>query len=258
VWTARVGLRALDEIARAGPDDRFLEHARARAREGNSDWQFMLGYLALHREDPSLQEARQWLERAAAAGHADAIYALAIAGVSDRTGHLRFAVPASPEGWATVRCAAEAGSLDAQRMLACALAGGEEGLQQDPVAARAWHERAAERGVRLSQYDAGMMWLDGEGGPIGTEKGLRWLELAANGPAADLGTLWARTALANLYETGHLGVPRNGRAANHYRGEAAVATEAFEDGKRRERDRAPPLACTRLIGRWAGRAGRAG
>ena len=123
--------------------------------------------------------------------------------------------------------AAAAGAAEAQRTLACCLAVGAPGFEKDAAAARAWHTGAAQQKLRESQYDVGMMWLDGEGGPASSEQGIAWLSMGAEGPLADAGTWSCAKALAGIYRDGSFGVRKNGSRAEHYKALADAADRYF-------------------------------
>jgi hypothetical protein len=228
MWRPRIGLTALDAIANRGPSQSFLSGLRAAADAGDVDRQLMLGSVLSHQDTPNWTEASRWLERAARVDHADAVYALAVTHADRVTGRLHWGPPSTDGGRALLARAAELGSADAQRTLACCLAVGSPGFEKDAVAARAWHTRAAEQDVRESQYDVGMMWLDGEGGPQNTEQGLAWLTLGADGPLADAGSGSCAKAVASIYRDGSYGVRKNGSRATDYGNRGAASDEYLE------------------------------
>jgi hypothetical protein len=223
MWQPRIGLSALGAIANHGASAVFLAGLRKAAAAADADRQFMLGYVLSHQDVPEWAEAERWLELAARAEHADALFALAITRADAATGRLRWGSPATESGRAFLMRAAEAGSADAQRTLACCLAVGDPGFEKNAVAARAWHTRAAEQDLRESQYDVGMMWLDGEGGPENREQGLAWLTLGADGPVTDAGTRSCANALAGIYRDGSFGVRKNGSREERYKMRTAAA-----------------------------------
>jgi hypothetical protein len=227
MWHPRIGVSALGAIADHGPSASFLARLRANAEAGDAHWQFMLGYVLSHQDVPDWTEAARWLELAAGAEHADALFALAITHADAATGRLSWSPPSTESGRALLARAANAGSADAQRTLACCLAVGAPGFKKSAAEARAWHTRAAEQNLRESQCDVGLMWLDGEGGPASSEQGLAWLTFGADGPLADGGTWSCAKALAGIYRDGSFGVRKNGSRAEHYTERAAEADSYF-------------------------------
>ena len=87
--------------------------------------------------------------------------------------------PQDAEHAAWLRRAAELGSVDAQRDLGCAYAtGGHGDIPADLVLARFWYGRAAKAGHADAQYNFGSMLLEGEGGPLEPDEGMKWIRRA--------------------------------------------------------------------------------
>jgi TPR repeat protein len=118
-------------------------------------------------------ESIGWLERAAAHGHPQATYELALYRGEDSW--------PPPEGTATAALllrAAELGCADAQYDLGTMFATGVWESSVGPAQARAWYRKAAEQGLAPAQSNLAAMLLDG-GAPSDENEGLRWLQAAA-------------------------------------------------------------------------------
>ncbi len=70
--------------------------------------------------------------------------------------------------------------------------GGDGGTQDRSMAAM-WFRKAAERGVKDSQFNLGILYERGDGVPINPSEAYKWLSIAAN--AGDKG---AKTEVAKL------------------------------------------------------------
>ncbi len=93
--------------------------------------------------------------------------------------------------------AAESGDLEAQHNVGACYATGDWDGPKDEAEAIKWYSRAAEAGHTLSQYDLGFMLILGEGADRDLEKGLWWIEQAAeNGEAC------AARLLSDIYQKG--------------------------------------------------------
>jgi hypothetical protein len=121
--------------------------------------------------------ACEWLRRAAAQDHAEALYELSQIDDAEPRAHSRS--PINDTMRARLRRAAELGSPRAQHDLAVLLATGHGGVSKDATEARAWEGRAARAGHLLAQVGFGQECLRGEGGPTDPAEGLSWLEKAA-------------------------------------------------------------------------------
>lgn len=90
--------------------------------------------------------------------------------------------------------AAEAGNASAQAQVGNAYAEGE-GVEKDPVLARAWHLKAAEQGLANSQVVIGYYYAHGIGGAQNDREAVQWYRkaAAANQPMAlnNLGAMYA-------------------------------------------------------------------
>ena len=96
---------------------------------------------------------------------------------------------------AIYRTQAETGSAVAQNNLGVLLLRGQ-GVEEDPVEARKWFERAAAQGLPGALYNMGMLHLRGYGTPVDRVVAADWLQQAAEkgDPEAQfyLGTLYFR------------------------------------------------------------------
>lgn len=97
--------------------------------------------------------------------------------------------------------AAELGSVEAQRDLPVCFAVGSSLLPQDWAQARDWYKRAADNGNQDAQVTVGSMMIQGDGGPVEVDEGVRFLESVARGGDADC----AGSAASQLwrYYSGH-------------------------------------------------------
>ena len=93
--------------------------------------------------------------------------------------------------------AAESGDLEAQHNVGACYATGDWDGPKDETEAIKWYTRAADAGHPLSQYDLGFMLILGEGTDKDIEKGLYWMERAANS-----GEACAVRLLADIYQNG--------------------------------------------------------
>jgi uncharacterized protein len=79
-----------------------------------------------------------------------------------------------------------------------------EGVAKNEKKAVKWYRRAARRGDPESQYDLGLMILYGDGTPPNPKAAIFWLE-----SAAELGHMDAAVILAEYFEKGLCGIPKD-------------------------------------------------
>jgi localization factor PodJL len=151
---------------------------RQAALAGDPAAAFEIGerYLAGTGVTASAQEAIKWFERAVAKGSAAAAFRLGMAyekgqGVQKDRGRAR----------TNYVLAAEAGHLKAMHNLAVMIVE-DSGPSGKPDYANAipWFHRAAERGLRDSQYNLGVLYARGMGVSQNLAESFRWFSLAAN------------------------------------------------------------------------------
>ncbi|UWZ83173.1 tetratricopeptide repeat protein [Occallatibacter riparius] len=142
--------------------------------------------------EPVNDRAREYLQEAAKAGHADAMYWIA------KRGHA-----IGQEADELLIRAAELGSRGAQRDLGALYSTGDWTGPKDPARGFYWYRLAAERGHSDAQYNLGFMYILGEGTEADVDEGLQWIHRAAM-----QGDWSARRLLADLYRNGYYGVPR--------------------------------------------------
>lgn len=147
---------------------------RGWADSGSAEAQYLLGHLYFTSADVELAESTQWLERAAAQDHSEALFDLSNLNDDGTTGP-----PDSDHRRTLLLRAAELGSLRAQRDLGCYYATGDFGFTLDLRLGRLWYLRAAERGHADALFNYGIMVINGEGGPADEHSGLEWVRLAA-------------------------------------------------------------------------------
>lgn len=187
------------------------KYLRKRAKDGNPDASFRVGYrLAFHR-DPRLRDqagARKYWLQAAAKGHIRAAFFLGTLYDSDDK---KTASRSKAEKW--FRIAAEGGHEEAQYNLASLLLeyeadGGAEAIQWLTKAAKGrmdyaqhllgycyfhgegtrvnmelaklWSRKAADQGYSASMYNLGLMHLHGTGFQRSEKRGFHWLKRAAS------------------------------------------------------------------------------
>lgn len=108
--------------------------------------------------------------------------------------------------------AAKAGDLSAQVNLGHLLGADRDGLGLDLEQSRHWFLQASLQGSQSAQYHLGLMFLRGEGGPTDLDKGVHWLEKASFGDFYS-----GAEVLADLYEVGFHGLPRDLERSNYWR-----------------------------------------
>jgi len=120
--------------------------------------------------------------------------------------------------------AAEAGNATAQAQIGNAYAEGE-GVEKDPVLARAWHLKAAEQGQANSQVVVGYYYAQGIGGPRDDGEAVEWYRKAA---AAD--NPMALNNLGAMYSEGRGGLAKDRASAiDLFRRAAALGNELAAD-----------------------------
>lgn len=166
---------------------------RQAAEAGLPDAELRLGYLYLRGVgvERNLDEARKWLEAAAAKDSAQAMLQLAQSWRAPATD-----APDAAKALEWLARAHEAGAHDAFAIAGFMIESGEDG-EPDPTRAREAFEKAAEAGSALAQAKLAHMFLTGEGGAKDASKALELFRAAAEQqhPAAYMG-------LAYLYESG--------------------------------------------------------
>lgn len=186
------------------------KYLRKRAKDGDPDAAFRVGYrLAFHR-NPRLRnrsaakkywlpaatqghiraafylgtlydsddataasraKAEQWFQIAAEGGHEVAQFNLASLLLEEDRDGAAEAIPWLQE-------AASSGESSAQHLLGYCYFHGE-GTKVDLGLAKLWYRKAAAQGVARSMFNLGLMHLQGTGFPRSEKRGLAWLEKAA-------------------------------------------------------------------------------
>jgi hypothetical protein len=194
--------------------------ARPRAEKGDADAQFLMGYLVFGEKRIDFRLACEWLHRAAAQDHPEALFELSR--VDESQDRANSGPPRSDAQRALLRKAADLGSVRAQADLALHLKTGYGGFAKDAVEGRAWCVRAAEGGDVGAQSMLGSMMLRGEGGPVLTAEGLGWLErAAANDRSPRLMDAFhasgALQTLARVFQRGIPGIPADPEKADAFK-----------------------------------------
>ncbi len=163
--------------------EKALELARLAALQGDPWASLLTGLLFLdgRTKDGSVEEARSWLERSAAGGHATAQASL---GFLDEEGYLstsNLETPAQPVFESALEWyiqAAEAGHTTAQFKVAEFFAAGK-GTSIDPIVSADWMGRAAHGGHALAQLEFGRLNRDGVTVTADQVAAHVWLNLAS-------------------------------------------------------------------------------
>jgi TPR repeat protein len=199
-------------------DSRAFELFQKAAAAGHVRAQLNLGILYFRGQGvpADLIQARAWLEKAAASGDPQALYALGRT-MSETMGQ----ATADPVRAADLyRRAAEKGHVLAALRYGLALSEGT-GIKRDPVAAQRWLIQAQESGMPEAALAMGDMAArtpasrDKAANEKVVQSALSWYQVAANG-----GVPSAQFKLANAYFAG-VGVPRDPAQALLWYGRAA-------------------------------------
>lgn len=209
-------LQKLVDLVDQGRSDAAQAWARPRAEKGDPDAQFLMGYLVFGEKRIDFRTACEWLHRAAAQDHPEALFDLSR--VDESQDRANTGPPRSDAMRAMLRRAAELGSVRAQAELAGLLTAGYGGFAENDIEARAWCIRAAEGGDVGAQARLGSMLLRGQGGPAATDEGLAWLERAAandrsSGLMAAFQASGALQTLLRVFERGIPGIPADAARA---------------------------------------------
>ena len=199
-------------------DSRAVELFEKAAAAGNARAQLNLGILYLRGQGVTadLIQARAWLEKAAAGGDPQALYALGRA-LSETAGQ---AVADPLRAADLYRRAAEKGHALASLRYGLALSEGN-GIKRDPVAAQRWLIQAQEAGIPEAALALGDMAArtpasrDKATNEKIVQSALSWYQGAANG-----GVPSAQFKIANAYFAG-VGVPRDPAQAQLWYSRAA-------------------------------------
>lgn len=165
------------------------------AQAGNARAQYYMGALFAQGRgvERDLDKAEGWISRAAAQGHARALYSL---------GNLHRRRGETVEAIRYFRQSAEKGIRSAQYNLGVMYATGD-GVEKAPEEAIKWYRQAAENGHANAQYNLGVFYREGLGTPADPKRALEWLT-----QAAENGNAFAQINLARMYTLGN-GVPKD-------------------------------------------------
>ncbi len=171
-------------------------HLRSLAKNNNSEAQLILGYL-YYGGDPktTANDAKYWLEKSAKNGNAEAMALLASTNFKFKCWGSE---PQSRKSLLLTLKAANKGSVEAQRSLACAYAHGTY-VPQSKTQTMYWDEKAAKQGLAESQNDLALMLLYGFGGAKDIERAIYWYEKSASKDYNVPDAQWAAEALARIY-----------------------------------------------------------
>ena len=178
----------------------------AAARKDNIEATFTLAHRYYHLHGSNYDKTRWWLVKASKLGHPVAQQMLAEIDAESLNKRKELLV------------AAEAGDLSAQVNLGHILGDNWDGLGLDLEQSCHCFLQASLQGSQSAQYHLGLMFLRGEGGPADVDKGVHWLEKAAFGK-----TYSGAEVLADLYEVGSHGLPRDPERASYWRAQLRKA-----------------------------------
>ncbi len=127
-------------------------------------------------------QAADWFARAAKAGDADTVVAVAQSYENGQMGEGREAEAHDyyRRAAALYRIQAEAGDVAAQKTLGELYAGGKTGTPDADSQAFLWYTKAAEGGDTDAQFNLAGLYYNGRGGPQDVAKALSWAERAAD------------------------------------------------------------------------------
>lgn len=188
-----VGVQVPLEGKEKYPKEENLEVVLERARSGDTNTQAIVGmmYLMGERVQASPQEAKKWLELAAANNSAAAQFGLGL--IYDQGRGI-------PEDNLTAldyyTLAAEQGHKEAQTKLGYMYSVGE-GVAENDAVAITWYKMAAEQGDDEAQLSLASMYMTGEGTPVDEHEAFRWVKQSAKH-----GNPQAQYILAAMYATG--------------------------------------------------------
>jgi len=120
--------------------------------------------------------------------------------------------------------AAKAGSADAMNLLAVSYDHGL-GVEKDHARALGLWRSSAELGNVGAQHSLGSALIE-SGNPTEASEGVRWLRAAA-----EQQHYAAHYALADLYQVGKAGLPKNEKLASHHREVAAQLAGELDQGE---------------------------
>lgn len=169
---------------------------RPLAENKNAEAQLLLGYLYYGGDlKTTAKESQYWLKMSAKNGNADA---LALFASTDFKLGSWSNEPYSRKSLALTLKAANMGSAEAQRSLACSYAHGDL-VPQDDTKTIYWDEMAAKQGLAESQNDLALMLLHGIGCEVDSEKAIYWYKQSASKDHNVPHAQWAAEALERIY-----------------------------------------------------------
>lgn len=166
------------------------------AEKDNAEAQLLLGYLYYGGDiKTTAKQSQYWLEKSANIGNAEAV--ALVASTNFKLGSWS-SEPDSRKSLSLTLKAANMGSAEAQRSLACAYAHGDI-VPQDDIKTMYWDEKAAKQGLAESQNDLALMLLHGMGGKVNSGKALYWYKQSASKDYNVPHAQWAAEALERIY-----------------------------------------------------------
>ncbi len=166
------------------------------AEKNNAGAQLLLGYLYYGGDNKTTaKQSQYWLERSAKNGNAEAT--ALVASTNFKIGSWSNE-PESHKSLSLTLKAANMGSAEAQRSLACTYAHGDI-VPQDDIKTMYWDKKAAKQGLAESQNDLALMLLHGMGGEVNSEKAIFWYKQSASNDNNVPHAQWAAEALEQIY-----------------------------------------------------------
>lgn len=189
----RIGIAKRLIVAEKYKQAKSLLHLIA---DHNAEAQLLLGYLYYGGDTKTTtKDSHYWLKKSAKNGNAEAIVLLASSNFKE--GYWS-SVPEGKKSLAMILKAANMGSAEAQRSLACAYAHGDVVLKDD-TKTMYWDEKAAKQGLAESQNDLALMLLHGMGCVADKEKALYWYKQSAKKDHNVPDAQWAAEVLERIY-----------------------------------------------------------
>ncbi len=190
----RIGIAKRLILARKYEKAKLL--LRSLAKNENSEAQLLLGYLHYGGDTKTTaKDSQYWLKRSAKNRNAEAVALLESSNFKEGSWSNE---PESRKSLSMTLKAANMGSAEAQRSLACAYAHGDV-VPQDDITTMCWDEKAAKQGLAESQNDLALMLLHGMGGVVDTERAIYWYKQSASEDCNVPYAQWAAEALARIF-----------------------------------------------------------
>lgn len=124
-------------------------------------------------------------------------------------------------------------NLQAIRDLGCQYIWGEEGFPKDESRARYWYTAAADAGQTEAMWDVATMYLSGEGGVVGIDRGLEYLRTAATRRRWAFGADTAAQFLGEIYQNGYYNTASDVAEAQKWQDIARIQHRRYRGWKKK-------------------------